>query len=263
MKFGYDGVVFHGLARQPGLRTVEGEIVKALTGASALRDVRSSRFQSASRTDRGVSALGNVVAFDSQLAPIATVRAFNRKARGVWAWAVADVVSSFNPRHARERWYEYALPGTFDEGRLGEALRTFIGEHDFRNFTRGRERSVLRIDKAAARRKGNAIVLEFRAPRFAWNLVRRFVAAALFVESGTGSVRDLEKALEPGTRLDFGLAPPEPLVLVDVSYDFGFVRVWDPTTEERVHRILADRLRDASLYGQLADRFEKEESGDR
>ena len=261
MKFGYDGATFHGLARQPGLRTVEGEVVVALTRASAIHALRSSRFQSASRTDRGVSALGNVVAFDSLLAPIATVRAFNRRARGVWAWAVAEVPSSFNPRHARERWYEYRLPRSLDESRLAEALRTFVGEHDFQNFTRGREQSVLRIDKASVRRNGGSIVLEFGAPRFAWNLVRRFVAAALYVESGAGSVRDLERALEPETRSDFGLAPPEPLVLVDVLYDFAFTRVRDPTTEERVHRILADRLRDASFYGHLAERLGREDAG--
>jgi len=260
MKFGYDGATFHGLARQPGLRTIEGEVVKALSGAYAVRDIRTSRFQSASRTDRGVSALGNVVAFDSSLEPIATIRAFNRKARGVWAWAVAEVPPSFNPRHARERWYEYCLPGTHDEDRLAEALRAFVGEHDFANFTRGRERSVLKIDSACARRKSSSIILEFRAPRFAWNLVRRFVAAALYVESGAGSVRDLERALEPGTRSDFGLASPQPLVLVDVLYDFPFTSVWDPTTEERVQRILTDRLRDASFYGHLADRFGKDGS---
>ena len=71
MKFGYDGATFHGLARQPGLRTIEGEVVKALSGAYAVRDIRTSRFQSASRTDRGVSALGNGVAFDSSQSRIA------------------------------------------------------------------------------------------------------------------------------------------------------------------------------------------------
>ena len=263
MKVGYDGATFHGLARQPGLRTVEGEVVEALVRAQASRGLRAARFQSASRTDRGVSALGNVVAFDSSFAPVATVRAFNRRARGVWAWAAADVPSSFHARHARERRYEYRLPRSLDEDRLEKALSVFVGEHDFRNFIRGRERSVLRIDRARPRRQGKSIVLEFRAPRFAWNLVRRLVAAAIAVESGKASIADLERALDPGTKVDFGLAPPEPLVLVDVLYDVPFRRVRDPTTEERVHRILAEHVREASFYRHLAERFRKSPSDDR
>src|SRR5213594_4061523 len=82
MKIAYDGTVFHGQARQPGLRTVEGEVIHALVRAPAIRDVRTARFESASRTDRGVSALGNVVAFDTGLPPRAAVRAFNAKSRG-------------------------------------------------------------------------------------------------------------------------------------------------------------------------------------
>ena len=261
MKIAYDGGAFHGQARQPGLRTVEGEVVDALTRARAIRDLRAARFQSASRTDRGVSALGNVVAFDSSLSPIPTARAYNAKSRGVWAWAVVEVPPSFSARRATERWYQYALPGDHDERRLASALRVFVGEHDFANFTRDRERTVLRIDEAGAKREGSSIVLDFRAPRFAWNLVRRLVAAAVHVESGAGSIRDLERALRPGTRVDFGLAPPEPLVLVDVRYDMEFQRVRDPTTEERIDRVLAARLSDAAFYTRLVERFRMEDTG--
>ncbi len=261
MKIAYDGRAFHGQARQPGLRTVEGEIATALTRARAIRDLRTARFQSASRTDRGVSALGNVVAFDSSLAPIPTVRAFNGKARGVWAWAVAEVPLAFSARRARDRWYRYVLPGDHDAGRLSDALRAFVGEHDFRNFTRDRTRTELRIDGAEATREGDAVVLDFRAPRFAWNLVRRLVAAAVRVETGVGSIRDLERALRPGTRADFGLAPAEPLLLMDVRYDVEFRRVRDPTTEARIDRILAERRLDASFYERLAARFLRGDSG--
>src|SRR5438093_3849826 len=95
LKIAYDGTAFHGQARQPGLRTVEGEVIHALVRARLIRDAKSSSFQSASRTDAGVSALGNLVAFDSPLAPSAAGRAFNGKSRGVWAWAVAKVPDDF------------------------------------------------------------------------------------------------------------------------------------------------------------------------
>jgi len=263
MKIAYDGSAFHGQARQPGLRTVEGEVVQALTRARAIRDIRTSRFQSASRTDRGVSALGNVVAFDSLLSPKPTVRSFNAKARGVWAWAVASVPPDFSARRARERRYEYVLPGRHDERALDAALGIFIGEHDFRNFTRDRERTVLRIDAAHARREGDSIFLDFRAHRFAWNLVRRLVAAALLVESGSVPMEDVERALGSRAKADFGLAPPEPLLLVDVVYDIEFERVVDPTTHDRVQRILADHLRGVSFFAGLAERLRMEDSASR
>src|SRR3990172_9224027 len=148
MKIAYAGAGFHGQARPPGPPTVEGEVVHALTRARAIRDVRAARFQSVSRTDRGVSALGNVVAFDTTLSPGAALRAFNAKARGVWAWAVAAVPENFSARRAKERWYRYLLPAEHDAAGLGIALEAFVGEHDFHNFTRDRIRTVARIDVA-------------------------------------------------------------------------------------------------------------------
>ena len=257
LKIAYDGTAFHGQARQPGLPTVEGEVIRALTRARAIRDLPSSRFQSASRTDRGVSALGNVVAFDTALAPAAAARAFNAKARGVWAWAAADVPADFSARRARGRWYRYALPPGHDPQRLDAALRAFVGEHDFRNFTRDRIRTVLRIDAASAIREGDRVVLDFRAPSFRWNLVRRLVAAALLVEAGRAGTEDLRRALSGSPKVDFGLAPAEPLTLMDVAYDVTFEPVRDPTTAARVARLLKERRRALSFVESLRDRLEE------
>lgn len=255
MKVAYDGVAFHGQARQPGLSTVEGEILRALGRAGAIHGARSSRFQSASRTDRGVSALGNVVAFDTGLPGSAALRAFNGKARGVWAWGVAEVPEDFNARHARERWYRYTLSPTHDPQRLGSTLALFTGEHDFRHFTRDRTRTVARIDVATASRELDTVVLDFRAPSFRWNLVRRLVAAALSAEEDARKQRDIEQALEGSVRWDFGLAPPQPLTLMDVRYDVEFVPVPDLTTRDRVQRLLEEGTRSARFVRAVAEKF--------
>jgi len=257
LKIAYDGTLFHGQARQPGVPTVEGEILTALARARIVRDARVARFQSASRTDRGVSALGNVVAFDTGLAAQAVGRAFNAKARGVWAWAAADVTEDFNARRALSRWYRYMVTLDHDPGRLQEALRLFEGEHDFRNFTRDRERTIVRIDSATATRTDAAVVMDFRARSFRWNLVRRIVAACLQFESHTRTLFDLEQALRPRTRADFGLAPAEPLVLVDVSYDIPFEPLTDPTTLARVRAFWEDRSRASGFARDLLARFER------
>ena len=255
MKVAYDGVAFHGQARQPGLSTVEGEILRALVRAGVIRDARSSRFQSASRTDRGVSALGNVVAFDTSLSGVAALRAFNGKARGVWGWGVAAVSDDFSARRARERWYRYTLSPAHDPQCLASTLALFTGEHDFRNFTRDRARTIARIDVVTASREADAVVLDFRAPSFRWNLVRRLVAAALLTEQDARKQQDVARALEGSVRADFGLAPPEPLTLMDVRYDMEFVPVSDPTTRDRIVRHLEGRTRSARFAEAVAEKF--------
>ena len=255
LKIAYDGTAFHGQARQPGLRTVEGEVIHALVRARLIRDAKSSSFQSASRTDAGVSALGNLVAFDSPLAPSAAGRAFNGKSRGVWAWAVAKVPDDFSARRARERWYRYRLDARHDVAALDAALRVFEGEHDFRNFTRDRARTVARIDLSRASKDAGGLALDFKAPSFRWNLVRRFVAAAMRVESAEATIPLLERALSEKTRVDLGLAPPEPLTLMDVSYDVPFDRLADPTTRSRLEALREERERGHSLLREIHEKF--------
>ncbi|TLZ64786.1 MAG: tRNA pseudouridine(38-40) synthase TruA [Methanobacteriota archaeon] len=255
MKIAYDGTVFHGQARQPGLRTVEGEVIHALVRAPAIRDVRTARFESASRTDRGVSALGNVVAFDTGLPPRAAVRAFNAKSRGVWAWAAAAVPEDFRARRARERWYRYLLPGEHELRVLNRAVGVFQGEHDFRNFTRDRERTVARIDTARASIDGNFVAIDLKAPSFRWNLVRRLVSAALRVEAGDATVGDLTIALDGPGRIDMGLAPAEPLILMDVRYNLEFSPVSDPTTASRLREIVQNMTRRTRLLEEISERF--------
>src|SRR4051794_5289956 len=57
----YDGSDFAGYQLQPGQRTVQGELERAAR-AITLCDVRT---RAAGRTDAGVHALGQIVAFDS------------------------------------------------------------------------------------------------------------------------------------------------------------------------------------------------------
>jgi tRNA pseudouridine38-40 synthase len=255
VKVAYDGQGFHGSARQPGLATAEGEILLALRRARIVSDVDAARFQIASRTDRGVSALGNVIAFNTSLDPVAAVRALNAKLSRVWAWAALLVPPEFNPRRARGRWYRYDLSPDHDIEKLQTVLSLFQGQHDFRNFTRDRARTVLRIDRATAIRNGDSVALDFRAPSFRWNLVRRLVSAAVRVDSDAVTLGDVGRALEGASRSDLGLAPPEGLTLMDVFFDLGFQRVVDPTTRDRVRQLRSERLRSLRFVEAVAGRL--------
>ncbi len=221
LKIAYDGTGFFGQQRQPDVRTVEGECIAALRAAGVFSDPREAFFRSASRTDRGVSAIGNVIAFDSPLRPDGVVGAFNDRAEDVWAWAFAEVADDFHPRHAVERWYRYHLLDATPRERLREAMALFVGEHDFRSFTTDPPRKSFAIDRVDVFYEGGATLIDIRARRFRRGMVRRMVAAGIAYARAEASLVEIQNALG-GKKRDFGAVPPEPLFLMDVKYEVPF-----------------------------------------
>jgi tRNA pseudouridine38-40 synthase len=210
LKFAYDGAAFEGYARQPEMNTVEGEVVKAMINLGIIDNAKANNFCCASRTDRGVSAAGNVIAVNTDFDRVGLIPALNSRLDGIRFWALADVGEDFNPRHAKERWYRYVLLRsqcpTIEE--LREAADAFVGEHDFRAFSKkdsGEENTVLKIDSIDIVESEDFIYIDFRARRFLWQLVRRLVTAMV---EGDGE--------------GVGPMPAENLVLMDVTYDFVF-----------------------------------------
>lgn len=239
LRIAYDGREFYGHQRQPVARTVEGECLAALKSSGVVADPRKAFFRSASRTDRGVSALGNVIAFDSALRPDAVLGAFNDRARGVWAWAYAAVPDGFHPRHAEERWYRYHLLEPFPIDALRSAASLFPGEHDFRWFTSDPPVGPFPIRDVAASEDGDIIVVDVRARSFRRGMIRRIVAAMLGHAQGDVTLEEIREALR-GERHDFGMVPPEGLVLMEVRYGFPFQSVVKPKVLDEWRRWHAD-----------------------
>ena len=224
IKLAYDGAHFHGSQRQPKQRTVEGDLIAYLRKTKIIKDEKKANFQMACRTDKGVSAMGNVAAFDTE------DKGWPEKLDGledVWVRGTAKVDAEFNARHARLRWYRYFLP---DEGynvdHMMRAARQFVGERDFTSFSK-KDKSrdvepVRSIDSIVIDRKAGAVVIDVRARAFLWNQVRRIVAALQAAELDDAAFEDIGKALEGRKKVDFGVAPAEHLVLMDVEYGFGF-----------------------------------------
>ncbi|MFQ5883846.1 MAG: tRNA pseudouridine(38-40) synthase TruA [Thermoplasmata archaeon] len=222
LKFAYDGSVFWGYQRQPNVRTVEGDIIRALNKTKMIQGVREYNFQSSSRTDRGASAVGNVIAFDTDFEKGQMLRALNSNVKDVYFWGFAEVNDDFNPRHARQRWYRYHLDKELDLDRLKSASSLFVGERDFKSFCRRSERStVRRMDSIKVSRKRNFIYLDIKGESFLWNMVRRMVSALVKYAKGEISKKAITEALA-GRGSDIGLSPAHPLFLMDVLYDFAF-----------------------------------------
>lgn len=249
LKIAYDGREFHGHQRQPTDRTVEGECLVALRAARIITDPVSAFFRSASRTDRGVSAIGNVVAFDARLPPRAVVGAFNDRARGVWAWAQAEVPDGFHPRHARERWYRYHIFEDLPVPALRRAGRLFVGSHEFGAFTSDPPTGPFAINRVDVSRHDGVVLVDVRARSFRRGMVRRIVAAMLACARGDVPAAEIRAALQ-GSPRDFGSVPPEPLFLMDVDYGFEFTPNVKPKfADEWFERYVDVRLRDRWLCG--------------
>ena len=227
LRIAYDGRLFYGHQRQPDAPTVEGECLAALRACKIVTDPRKAFFRSASRTDRGVSALGNVIAFHTTLPPEAALGAFNGKARGVWAWACAAVPEDFHPRHAEERWYRYHLLEPVPLDLLRRAAALFPGEHDFRWFTSDPPTGPFALRGVDASEDDGLTVLDVRARSFRRGMVRRIVAAIVGHARGEVPLAEIRAALQ-GERRDFGMVPPEGLVLMGVRYAFPFTTVLKP-----------------------------------
>ncbi|PNX48381.1 MAG: tRNA pseudouridine(38-40) synthase TruA [Thermoplasmata archaeon M11B2D] len=226
LKFAYDGTCFSGYARQPEQRTVEQTLLEMLRKQRVFDDIRMSCFRTASRTDKGVSALGNVCAFDTVWSTDKVFSSVTTHVSDIFIYGICEVISGFYPRHAKRREYRYYLrKNSLDVDKVLSAAGLFTGEHNFRNFARVEhmKNPVRSIENIIVSEKKGFLVLDFYAQTFLWNQIRRIVSALKKAGEGTLSQTVIKEALQhPEKKVDFQLADPRPLILKDVVYDFSF-----------------------------------------
>ncbi len=226
LKFAYNGKRFSGYARQPGQRTIERTLLDLLADQGIVDDPRLSCFRTASRTDRGVSALGNVCAFHSTLCKEEVLSRVRQAEPDLFIYGVQEVDVDFYPRHAKRRVYRYYLRKTsLDIDKVLAAAGLFTGEHNFQNFARIEplKNPIRSIDTIVLSENEDFFIIDFYAQTFLWNQIRRIVSAVKKAGDGSLSMDAIGEALShPERTVDFQVAPPEPLLLVDVVYDFSF-----------------------------------------
>jgi len=294
----YDGREYAGFQRQPHATTVEGTLLRALAKHGVVdrgdgpTHATPPGYAAAGRTDAGVSAVAQTVAFEAP--PWLTPRAFNGHLPGsVRVWAAADVRDGFHATHdAVRRTYRYHLyapaageasagraaggaanrtagsdrsrrsgsPDAVADDRVHGALDRLSGRHDFHNLTSD-DAGTVRDLTATATRTGDLLVIEVAADGFPRALVRRLVAAVRAVGRGHTEPSRIDRLLGsepvPG-ELGVGPAPPEPLVLWDVEYEgvsFGV----DREAAESARVAFGDRYRTArhaaAATGAIRDRI--------
>jgi tRNA pseudouridine38-40 synthase len=221
----YDGTEFAGFQLQPKARTVQGELEAALSRLSG--GIRQP-VVGAGRTDAGVHAMGQVIAFtypgslsvedlaealNGTLPPDVALRDLRRAPAG------------FNPRYAaRYREYRYSIwngPRSplrertalwvrtgLDVAAMASAATALEGRHDFSAFGGIDPQPVRTVHRIRVRRQGAMVTIDVRADAFLRGMVRRIVAALLAVGKGTLEASALPELLTAGKPALGGAAAP-------------------------------------------------------
>ena len=256
LDLGYEGTDFSGWARQPGLRTVQGELEAVLarifsrTGPAPLLTV-------AGRTDVGVHATGQVAHVDltaEQLASLGTARrspgvealarridgalgarrdievartslapaGFDARFSALWRryeYRIADAPAAHDPRRRRHTLWH---PAELDLEAMNDAAEVLLGLHDFASFCKPRELATTIRELQAfrwERDEDGVLVARLQADAFCHSMVRALVGACVAAGEGritAGRVDEL-RAAEQRTS-EFKVLPALGLTLTEVGY---------------------------------------------
>ncbi len=231
----YDGTDFAGFQVNPGKRTVQGVLEDAL---ARLGDGVVRRVDGAGRTDAGVHATGQVIAFSyGGRLTVAELGAALEAIlpRDVAVRAVRRAPDGFNPRYAaRYREYRYSVwngppsplrertalgvRDPLDTAAMARAASAFIGRHDFRAFGAGDRSPVRTVTTVRVRRSGRLVTIDVRADSFLRGQVRRMVGLLLEVGLAKTDIDAVRAALaDPGSAAKGPAAPAKGLCLRRVA----------------------------------------------
>ena len=237
----YDGTKFEGFQRQAsGRRTVQGELEQALQNIGW----QESSLRAAGRTDSGVHARGQVIAYQLvwKHSPEDLRMAINANLPcDIAVRKTLLAQKDFHPRYSavsrryryslfidktrdplRER-YAWRIEAEADIKLLKRAADMIVGKKDFGAFgsaPRPGGNTVREIFEAVWNLQDDELWIEIEANAFLYHMVRRLVSALLAVGYGKMEMNELLAAVQdPSQKWDGGLAPSQGLCLLRVMYE--------------------------------------------
>lgn len=240
-RLAYDGTAYQGFQRlAKDVPTIQGVVEAALTTITH----HPSRIIGAGRTDSGVHASGQVIAFDMEWQyPLAALsKAINANLpMDVAVGQVLEAPMEFHPRYdALRRTYVYRIQlaphrdplriqqvwhwrTTLDSPAMQAALAVLVGEHDFATFgqptSSHSSNTVRQVLAADLQHVGDELHITITANAFLQRMMRSIVGTLVQVGRGKMTVVEFEQALSAAERRRSGpAAPPQGLVLTRVEY---------------------------------------------
>ena len=240
----YDGCDYHGWQIQPGEVTVQGVLTEALRSLLGPR----ARVCGASRTDAGVSALGQVglIQIDSPIPTENLAKAITDRLPENLAVVKAedipmgfDVIGDVTSKlyrytlfcgplrpvlHVRHCWH---IPTDLDIRRMNEAAGLLVGKKNFKSFAAAADRredsvrTVFRCEVSESPAEGGRwVYVEAEGDGFLYNMVRNIVGTLVEVGIGRWPPGKVAEILEARDRRAAGpIAPPHGLCLMWIKYD--------------------------------------------
>jgi len=236
----YDGTEFAGWACQPKLRTVQGELERALRTILGDRDAAGEplTLMVAGRTDRGVHAWGQVTSYRHEA--VAPQRLNALLPPDIAVLSCKPAADEFDARRdATSRTYCYRVlarrtrdvfergralwwPRPLDRSLLDECAKLLPGRHDFTAFT-PTETEHTRFERevigAQWRERGDVLEFWIEADTFLRHMNRVLVGTMLEVAAGRREAGEFAELLEGRPRSYAGsTAPAHGLALASVAY---------------------------------------------
>lgn len=234
----YDGSRFHGFQRQLNLRTVQGEIEKVLK--IICKEVIT--IHPSGRTDKNVHAYGQVFHFDSKLdiKKENWQRAINALLpKDIYIKDVEIVDNNFHARFsAKKKEYRYLISideynplrsqyvcfikHKLDISKIQQALKLFVGTHDFASFSSGQhpEKDKVRtIYEAKLNQNGKELEFIFVGNGFLRYQVRIMMGTLIEIGLGKKDISIIEYLFNNYDRAKARYtAEPQGLYLYKVEY---------------------------------------------
>ncbi|PKJ57878.1 MULTISPECIES: tRNA pseudouridine(38-40) synthase TruA [Bacillus] len=238
----YDGHLFNGYQVQPGKRTVQDELEKALAVLHKSKD--RIPVVSSGRTDSGVHAAGQVIHFDTSLSIPAERWPYALNALLPDDIAVKQAEIADDGFHARfsavkkeyryfvytekhpdvfKRHYAYHFSYHLNVQDMREAAKHLIGTHDFTSFcaakteVQDKVRTIYELDWTET---ADGLQMRITGSGFLYNMVR--IIAGTLLDAGIGKISpdEVKSMLEAKDREAAGrTAPGHGLYLWNVYYD--------------------------------------------
>ena len=246
--FAYDGTDFTGFVKQPKHRTVQGELLAAMTVIFG-ETTNDFAMRIAGRTDAGVHAANQVAHVDLSAAQIGRLKrsktianklnhmlteeirvhrfepaapGFDARFSALYRRYRYQISDDFAPKDPQQMRYVLNLTYGLDPQAMNEAAQLLIGLGDFASFCKSREgattiRNLKRIK--VKRNSQNIIEIELKADAFCHNMVRSIVGALIAVGAGRATKADLKRTFERAKRVEtYKVVESKGLTLIEIGY---------------------------------------------